>query len=255
MGEILQTAVASVVAGAWSGVAILVVVLLTFDGLQYLKRRRAIVEMMQRFGERFVYEFERPLKTPGSEERPVESQLRFIPRRQRLEIMLAPTGRRRYPNLSDHRGNVAYDAERIVRLLKDKRFVGGQLSADGKWVVIACDFEFFSGIERAHVNILLLSLGGGGGNILRSAKELFSRDLAVTQKTDGKFADRLRRAVTTRFLDTNEFSLSGVPREERLLIGEQTTGRLGARHNPAVAAQALEESRAEVEALLSRYSA
>ena len=104
------------------------------------------------------------------------------------------------------------------------------------------------------MNILLLSLGGGGGNILRSAKELFNRDLAVTQKADGKFADRLRRAVTTRFLDTNEFSLAGVPREERLIIGEQTTGRLGARHNPGVAAKALEESRAEVEALLSRYS-
>ena len=98
---------------------------------------------MQRFGEKFVSEFERPLKTPGSEQRPVESQLRFIPRRQRLEIMLAPTGRRRYPNLSDHRGNLAYDAERIVRLLKDRRFVGGQLSGDGKWVVIACDFEIF----------------------------------------------------------------------------------------------------------------
>ena len=62
---------------------------------------------------------------------------------------------------------------------------------------------------------------------------MFNRDLAVTQKADGKFADRLRRAVTTRFLDTNEFSLSGVPREERLIIGEQTTGRLGARHDPA----------------------
>ena len=96
MGEILQTAVASVVAGAWSGVALLVVVLLTFDGLQYLKRRRAIVESMQRFGEKFVSEFERPLMTPGSEERPVESKLRFRPRRQRLEIMLAPTGSRRY---------------------------------------------------------------------------------------------------------------------------------------------------------------
>ncbi len=148
MGEILQTAVASVVAGAWSGVAILVVMLLTFDGLQYLKRRRAVVEMMQRFGEKFVAEFERPLKAPGSEEPPVVSHLRFIPRRQRLEIMLTPTGRRRYPNLADHRGNVAYDAERIVRLLKDKRFVGGRLSADGKWVVIACDFEFLSEIGR-----------------------------------------------------------------------------------------------------------
>ena len=58
------------------------------------------------------------------------------------------------------------------------------------------------------MNILLLSLGGGGGNILRSVKELFRRDLAVTQKSDGKYADRLRRAVTTRFLDTNEFSLT-----------------------------------------------
>ncbi len=104
------------------------------------------------------------------------------------------------------------------------------------------------------MNILLLSLGGGGGNILRSVKELFRRDLAVTQRTDGRFAERLRRSVTTRFLDTNEFSLTSVPPEERLIIGERTTGRLGARHNPDVAAQALEESRTEVEALLSRYS-
>ncbi len=104
------------------------------------------------------------------------------------------------------------------------------------------------------MNILLLSLGGGGGNILRSVKDLFRRDLAVTQKTDGRFAERLRRAVTTRFLDTNEFSLTSVPREERLIIGERTTGRLGARHDPDVAAQALEESKTEVEALLRRYS-
>ena len=104
------------------------------------------------------------------------------------------------------------------------------------------------------MNILLLSLGGGGGNILRSVKDLFRRDLAVAQKTDGRFAERLRRSVTTRFLDTNEFSLTSVPREERLIIGERTTGRLGARHDPDVAARALEESRTEVEALLSKYS-
>src|SRR4029079_2844797 len=45
-----------------------------------------------------------------------------------------------------------------------------------------------------------------------------------------------------------------LPKEERLLIGTQTTGRLGARHNPEVARQALEESRSEVEALFSRHS-
>ena len=61
------------------------------------------------------------------------------------------------------------------------------------------------------MNILLLSSGGGGGNILRSLKTLFARDVAIAQKTDPKYAERLRRAVTTRFLDTNEFSLAQVP--------------------------------------------
>ena len=69
------------------------------------------------------------------------------------------------------------------------------------------------------MNILLLGAGGGGGNILRSLKALFRRDLMVAEKADAKYADRLRRAVTTRFLDTNEFSLADLPPEERLLIG------------------------------------
>ena len=104
------------------------------------------------------------------------------------------------------------------------------------------------------MQILLLSAGGGGGNILRSVKASFRRDLAVTQKADSRYAERLRRAVTTRFLDTNEFALSDLPKEEQVLIGTHTTGRLGARHDPEVALQALNESRSEVEALFSRYS-
>jgi cell division GTPase FtsZ len=104
------------------------------------------------------------------------------------------------------------------------------------------------------MHILLLSAGGGGGNILRSVKATFRRDVAVTQKTDPRYAERLRRAVTTRFLDTNEFALSDLPKDERLLIGARTTGRLGARHDPEVARQALHESRASVEALISRHS-
>ena len=103
------------------------------------------------------------------------------------------------------------------------------------------------------MHILLMSAGGGGGNILRSVKASFRRDLAVIQKADSRYAERLRRAVTTRFLDTNEFALSDLPKEERFLIGAHTTGRLGARHNPDVARQALNESRGEVEALFSRY--
>ena len=104
------------------------------------------------------------------------------------------------------------------------------------------------------MNILLLSAGGGGGNILRSLKALFQRDVAVTEETDPPYAERLRAAVTTRFLDTNEFSLADVPVAERLLIGPRTTGRLGARHSPDVARQALEESRTEVEALIAQHS-
>lgn len=104
------------------------------------------------------------------------------------------------------------------------------------------------------MNILLLSAGGGGGNILRSVKASFRRDLAVTQQSDSRYADRLRRAVTTRFLDTNEFALSDLPKDERFIVGTQTTGRLGARHDPEVARQALNESRSDVEALFSRYS-
>jgi cell division GTPase FtsZ len=104
------------------------------------------------------------------------------------------------------------------------------------------------------MSILLVSTGGGGGNILRSLKTLFARDVAIAQKTDTKYAERLRRAVTTRFLDTNEFSLAQVPEEERLLIGAATTGGLGSRHSPALAERALEESRDQIEQLIEKYS-
>jgi cell division GTPase FtsZ len=104
------------------------------------------------------------------------------------------------------------------------------------------------------VNILLLSSGGGGGNILRSLKALFRRDLLVTQKTDARYAERLRRAITTKFLDTNEFSLNDLPKEERLVIGTATTRRMGSMHNPDLARKALDESRDEVASLLNRHS-
>lgn len=104
------------------------------------------------------------------------------------------------------------------------------------------------------MHILLMSAGGGGGNIVRSVKASFRRDLATIQNADPRYAERLRRSVTTRFLDTNEFALSDLPEEERVLIGAETAGRLGARHDPDVARRALDESRAEVEALFRGYS-
>jgi len=105
------------------------------------------------------------------------------------------------------------------------------------------------------VKLLLLSTGGGGGNILRSIKTLFRQDLASVQKTDARYAERLRRAVAARFLDTNEFSLADVPADERVLIGAGNTRRLGSRHNPAVALEALDESKKEIASLLDDYPA
>ena len=85
-------------------------------------------------------------------------------------------------------------------------------------------------------------------------KALFRQDLALAQKSDARYAERLRRALITRFLDTNEFSLADVPIEERLLIGAEKTRRLGSRHNPEVAREALEESKKEVASVLKDYS-
>ena len=104
------------------------------------------------------------------------------------------------------------------------------------------------------MNILLLSLGGGGGNILRSVKALYQRDLAIAEQIDAAYAGRLSRSVTTRFADTNRYSLADVPEGERVLIGSAASGHIGARHDPEVARLALEESRPELETLIRQYS-
>jgi cell division GTPase FtsZ len=104
------------------------------------------------------------------------------------------------------------------------------------------------------VNILLLGLGGGGGNILRSVKALYQRDLAIAEHTDAQYAARLSHSVATRFADTNRYSLVDVPQNERVLIGSATGGHTGARHDSEVARQAFEESRTEIEKLISEYS-
>lgn len=103
---------------------------------RYLDRRRLLVAYMTAFGHQFVNEFERPLfgDRPGGAV--ISSHMRFIPRRRRLEILLAPAVGRTYPNLVDHRMNVVYDVERIVTILDDGRFVNAPLYSEGKWVVI-----------------------------------------------------------------------------------------------------------------------
>lgn len=102
----------------------------------YLDRRETTLAGMKKFGERFVLEFERPLRELHRSGRPVRSELRAIPERGRLEIRLAPVPGHTYPNLADHRGNVAYDVGRVLDALGDPAFVRGPMYTHGSWVVV-----------------------------------------------------------------------------------------------------------------------
>jgi hypothetical protein len=103
---------------------------------RYLDRRQLLMAYMTAFGQGFVNEFARPLCRNRPAGVVITSRMRFVPRRRRLEILLAPAAGRTYPNLSDHRMNVEYDVERIVTILDDRRFVNAPLYSDGEWVVI-----------------------------------------------------------------------------------------------------------------------
>jgi hypothetical protein len=106
----------------------------------YLAERQRIVAAMKGFGESFVREFERPLLQPpvGS---PLRSQLVVSPDRRQLSILLAPAAGHRYPNLSDHRDNVAYDVGRVVQQLRDHSFVCAAPYTKGGWVVVPFRFQ------------------------------------------------------------------------------------------------------------------
>lgn len=123
---------------------VLAVLLAWFVTVLNLGKRQAIVDTMRPFGEKFVREFERPLFQQRAQSRvegrdadhPIRSRLRFAPHRDRLEVLLAPTDGRTYPNLSDHRRNLEYDVERVLQLLGDEPFSSGPFYAEGQWVVI-----------------------------------------------------------------------------------------------------------------------
>lgn len=123
----------------WLGVLFILVTPLVWRvATSYSNGRRTTLNIMTSFGKRFIREFERPLMRPGSNGRALESRLRFKPRRRRLDILLAPHDGRTYPNLSDHRMNVEYDVGRVLRLLRDDRFVGERLFVRGRWVTVRC---------------------------------------------------------------------------------------------------------------------
>jgi hypothetical protein len=102
----------------------------------YLRKRALVLRTMKRFADQFVREFERPLIQPHLPDRPIQSRVRFKPARSRLDVLLAPHGGLRYPNLTDHKRNVIYDVERVQEVLQDRAFVSTQPYARGRWVVV-----------------------------------------------------------------------------------------------------------------------
>jgi hypothetical protein len=98
--------------------------------------RRPIPPVMQRAGEAFVVSFAGPLIDLSSGDPPIQARLRFVRRAQRLEISIAPRAGRRYPNLVDHKRNVEYDVNRVMRVLGPHFVVSDRLRAEGKWVVV-----------------------------------------------------------------------------------------------------------------------
>jgi len=104
-------------------------------------RKRAVrVRVMRRFGGDFVREFAHPWAHYRGAGPAPRTQLRIMPGRARVEILLAPSQGRTYPNLSDHRCNVEYDVARVTAALGQESFASGPPYAEGEWVVVPFQF-------------------------------------------------------------------------------------------------------------------
>lgn len=112
---------------------------------EHLAGRRQTRRAMQQYADRFVEEFERPLVQPHLPHRPIRSKVRLKPGRSRFEVLLAPEGGLRYPNLTDHKANVMYDVVRIQRALTEHAFVSSRPYARGRWVVVPFRFRVEKG--------------------------------------------------------------------------------------------------------------
>jgi len=117
-------------------VAILAPLLATPVAKKYFDRRRAMLDSMSGFATAFVREFAQPLPRQHATDQPIRARLQCAPYRARLEILLAPNTGHSYPNLSDHKKNLEYDIERVLRLVPDQPFVRGEPYSRGDWVVI-----------------------------------------------------------------------------------------------------------------------
>jgi hypothetical protein len=104
---------------------------------EHLRQTRPVPIPMRHHAHRFIDAFARPLLLQSSTDAPIRSRPRYQPARREVEILIAPGAGRRYPNLSDHRGNVEYDVRRVLCLLENCLVVSRPLRVEGQWVVIS----------------------------------------------------------------------------------------------------------------------
>jgi hypothetical protein len=127
-------------------VAILAPLLVSPVARKYFEKRRAMLDSMSQFAAVFVREFAQPLPRQHAADQPIKARLQCAPYRARLEILLAPNQGHSYPNLSDHKKNLEYDIERVLRLVPDQPFIRGEAYSRGDWVVIP--FQVPAGITQ-----------------------------------------------------------------------------------------------------------
>ena len=122
---------------AWiMAVAILAPLLASSVAKKQFDRRRAMLDSMSLFAAVFVREFAQPLPRQHAADQPIKARLQCAPFRARLNILLAPNRGHSYPNLADHKKNLEYDIERVLRLVSDQPFIRGEPYSRGEWVVI-----------------------------------------------------------------------------------------------------------------------
>ena len=103
---------------------------------EYVRQRWPIPTQLRRTAQEFIDTFARPLLSQQPSAPAIRSRLRYLPRREELEILIAPNPGRSYPNLSDHRRNVEYDVHRVLSILDDRLTLSSPLRTEGRWVVI-----------------------------------------------------------------------------------------------------------------------
>ncbi len=140
-----------------------------------------------------------------------------------------------------------------MRVLADDSFVSGAPYTKAGWIVVPFQFTAEPNSQVSHASPPY-------ERWRRRWKHSAVGDGDVSARLGGDAEDRLqvRRTAQARRDDavSGHQRVRAVRSAQRgaVLIGAHTTGRLGARHDPEVALQALNESRSEVEELFSQYS-